>query len=108
MNEYNSNLTKEREGWMLLMMGSWLYVNSTGARHSTESTVSFTGCSEGTVCGGVLQVSMVDDKLMVEVKIYRCVSVYSSSHCSRSYSCISSELFLQIITDRKNSESDII
>lgn len=59
-----SNLIKERDGWMLLMMGSWLYVKSTGARNSTPSTVSFTGCSEGSACGGVLQVSMVADRLM--------------------------------------------
>lgn len=61
------------------MMGSWLYVKSTGAKHSTESTVSFTGCSEGTECGGVLQVSMVGDKLTGEVKTRHCVSVNSKS-----------------------------
>lgn len=37
-----------------------------GAWRSTESTVSLTGCLEGTACGGVLHVSMVDDKLMEE------------------------------------------
>lgn len=62
-----THLTKEREGWMLLTMGFGLKVNGAGARRSTESTVSFTVCLEGAVSAweGVLQVSMVDDRLMV-------------------------------------------
>lgn len=37
-----------------------------GAWRSTESTFSLTSCSEGSGCGGVLQVSMLADKLEEE------------------------------------------
>lgn len=31
VKKLHPHLTKEREGWMLLMMGSWLKVNGAGA-----------------------------------------------------------------------------
>lgn len=68
-------------------------MKSTGARRSTESTFSFTGCLEGAACDGVLQVSMLDDKLMVEVGLRKgggeewentqdvVFVMYSGGHC---------------------------
>lgn len=38
-------------------------MKAVGAWRSTESTFSITGCCEGMDCGGVLHVSMLDDKL---------------------------------------------